>query len=241
MIMVGPRQRLVVGEMLFDHRGAEQLRCHERSHRFIRQGMVRIADEQIRVGALEPADHAQMGIAVVGRVIEYAMQQYHFIAARLVQCIDGNVDFSQRCRAGGQGNGLFLDGDPAQQGNIGDIRRCDFEKWHQRIEKFNGLIVKRGRQKIDPGLAAMLRQRLVFIRPEAVVFLEQLVLAERWLLAGVPIGGRVFRGQGIRLVALKLGGVGPALLGQFDQAFGLVHRAFVIDADFGDQIRASAG
>ena len=65
---------------------------------------------------------------------------------------------------------------------------------------------------------------------------EQLVLAARGFLAGVPVGRGVLGGQAGRLVGLKFYGVGSACGGLVNEPAGNFHAALVVHAGFGDDV-----
>ena len=201
----------------------------------VRQGVVRVADCQVGIVALQGRNHAEACVLVHGGVVEDAVQERELVALGL-DPFHGLGHLVQGGGAGGEDDGLAEAAEELDEGLVGDVGGGNLEDVHQRVEEAGALHVERRGQEGDALVVAAALQLLELLFPEGIVLLEELVLALRGLLGGVPVGGRVLGRERSCLVGLELEGVGAAFRSLADKALGELHAALVVDAGFGDDV-----
>ena len=236
VVVVVPRQGFIVGEVLLQHRRAQRHGRLQDRH-IPRQRMVAVPRNGPGETRAEVQDHPQVRVRVRRRVVEDAVEEAERIAVAF-DLLDGPEDLVHVRRAGREQDRFPEAAHVLDEGVISEIGGTDLEDAHQIVQEGSALHVEGRGHELDPDFVAVHLQRLVFLLPEAVVLLEEFVLARGRFLAQVPVAGALLGGNRIGLVGLEFDGLGAPGGRLVDEASGQVHGPLVVDAGFGDDVGA---
>ena len=107
----------------------------------------------------------------------------------------------------------------ANKRNVGDVRGRYLIEIHHALEIIGRGVVEGGGGEVEPLGVCVVAKLAVFRLSEGVVFEEELVLAARGLLCGVPVCGGVPGYYRTSLVGLELGAVDSRFRGLVDIQF----------------------